>query len=156
MFTGIKLYALLAALLAFVGLAGYGAYQHQSALAAQARVETVTHERDDLSAKLVQAEVEKAQLVQHQQETDAIVAAQRETERKLQDEKAQVWTQFDKLIHAQPKEDQDCATRALPNPVLEWLRDDGAGDGKPLPASQDPGKSPPGLPADKPRSADVG
>ncbi|HEY6028606.1 MAG TPA: hypothetical protein VIV09_17050 [Pseudolabrys sp.] len=130
--SGWRLYVLGAALLAFVGLSGYAAYEHQAVAGAnkdtqleRAKTLAVQKERDDLANKLAQEEVDKAGIIKERDSLDAIVVSQAARERKLQDEKAQVWEQFDKLIAAAPKADQDCAARPLPPAVSEFLRDDG-------------------------------
>ena len=146
MFTGVKLYAAIGLLVLIAGLAGWGYIEHQRAQIAEKDAEDFKRQRDDLRAVVVQDEKEKKELVDRAEATDAIVAAQRETERKLQDEKAQVWEQFDRVIASTPEADQGCARRDLPPSVSEWLRDDGPGGDHPVPAGQDPGKPSPAVP----------
>jgi len=149
MFTGIKLYAAVGLLVLLAGLASWGYIEHQRVEIADQKVLAVTKERDSLSAQLVQSEADKKQLVEEAKATDAIVSAQREKERTLENEKAQIWQQFDKAIKAAPKADQDCASRPLPPSVLDLLRD-GPGDGDAVSKGQDPGKPATGLPENKP------
>ena len=147
--SGWRLYVALGLVAAFIGLGGYAAFERQSAIAAHAerdtereRVKRVTSERDDAIQRLTESEVEKAELVKRQEDTDAIVAAQRQHERKLEDEKALIWTQFDKLAKTLPQADQDCIARRIPDSVLEWLRDDGPADPDSIPKGPNPERPP--------------
>lgn len=131
MFSGIKLYAALGLLAVLLGLAGWGYIEHQRAQIAEGSVKLAQQEtkaaqkeRDDLADQLGQSEKQNADLAKQKADLDAAIVAQQKRAQELEHEKAQVWEQFDKLVKSQPKADQDCAARPLPQSTLDWLRDE--------------------------------
>ena len=148
---GIKFYALVAIVLAFAGLAGYAALEHQSKLTAQARIETVTHERDDLASKLVQAETDKAELTKQRQALDAAVVERDKRAKELENAKRKISVELDALKRTLPQADQSCLDRDLPPAILGRLLDDGPDHGNATPEDSGSRQPPPQVPQDRPR-----
>lgn len=81
-----------------------------------------------ISNALAESEADKADLARKAQALDEFLVAQRKRADALQLSNSKLADQLHALESTLPKADQDCATRPLPDSVLEWLRDGSGSD----------------------------
>ena len=152
--TGATLYVVGGLVLALAGVGGYAAYEHQAVGSAQKDTQ-IEHEhtqaaikdRDDISARLVQAEIDKAQLAKDSADLDAANQRLQKRAKDLDHDRLAISAQLAAIETKLAKEDQVCLDRPLPPSLVDFLRDDGAGQagGGPLPKAADPAVAPAGL-----------
>lgn len=152
--TGATLYVVGGLVLALAGVGGYAAYEHQAVGSAEkdtkierAKTVAVTKERDDFSARLVQGEIDKAALAKDNADLDSANQRLQKRAEALAHDRLTISAELDALKAKLSKEDQVCLDRPLPPSLIDFLRNDGAGQDSvgPLHQSSDPPVAPAGL-----------
>jgi peptidoglycan hydrolase CwlO-like protein len=145
MFTGIKLYALIAVGLAFLALSGSLAFLWQVHKADKATLAVAEQNLESVSNALKQSEADKADLARKAKDLDAAIKERDSRLRALNETKRKLADELDRLKNTVPAEDKACLARPLPNGILDLLRDGpvgsdkdspGTGPGKPVPPLQ--------------------
>lgn len=117
----LKFYALAGIALLVLALGGYGAYQYQRAEAANARAGAAEQAVANLTQTLAEAEADKEALRVAAEVLDRQLVEQNRREVQLNERKREIQKKLDEITKTLPKEDQDCARRALPAPFVERL-----------------------------------
>ena len=123
-----RLYVLVAAVLAFLGVGGYAAYERQSAAAARSEAELARKERDGLLTQLAQSEIDKAALEKARNDLDVALAAREKRQVALAEAYRKLEVAYAEIQKTVAPEDQACLARDLPPAILARLRD-GTADG---------------------------
>ena len=128
--SGVTLYVLVAAVLAFAGLTLAVAYYKNSAARADAEATLARDQRDRAinAAKEAQASIEALRAKQAQ--LDAAIVERDKRAKELETARRKARAEIDELKKTLDAKDQDCLDRALPDALLERLRDR-PGDSKP-------------------------
>ncbi|HEX3156713.1 MAG TPA: hypothetical protein VHV32_18940 [Candidatus Angelobacter sp.] len=121
-----NIYVLVAALLAFIGLAGYAAYEHQAVQLVEARAAKTESDNQSLRQSLTESQAAQEEERQKEAALDARLVARDKREQSLVLAKVTIQKELDALKQTLPQPDQECLNRPLPASLVERLRIDPA------------------------------